>query len=376
MDISKVIQQYNKKNLTIGVIGSHSALDICAGAKKFGLKNLVVCEKGREKTYNFYYKAKLPDEGFGCVDEALVLEKFKDILREENQEILRQKNVLFVPHRSFEVYLDFDYKAIEEDFAVPIFGNRFLLKIEERGVSPNQYDLLYEAGIKTAKIFASPEDIDRPAIVKVLEKERGFERAFFLASSPEEYRQKSDVLLKKGIISKTALAKSVIEEFILGVPVNLNYFYSPVFERLEFLGSDTRRQTNLDGFLRLPSGMQKEAEKDSRLTLEEAGHIAVTMLESLLEQVYEIGEKFVEASKKFYPPGVIGPFALQTCIIPGPPKKEFITFDVSPRVPGSPGIKWTPYSSYLFGKNLSVGERIGKEIREMNKNSHLSKIIT
>ena len=74
MDISKVIQQYNKKNLTIGVIGSHSGLDICAGAKKFGLKNLVVCEKGREKTYNFYYKAKLPDEGFGCVDEALVLE--------------------------------------------------------------------------------------------------------------------------------------------------------------------------------------------------------------------------------------------------------------------------------------------------------------
>ena len=135
-----------------------------------------------------------------------------------------------MPHRSFEVYLDFDYKAIEEDFAVPIFGNRFLLKIEERGVSPNQYDLLYEAGIKTAKIFASPEDIDRPAIVKVLEKERGFERAFFLASRPEEYRQKSDVLLKKGLISKTALAKSVIEEFILGVPVNLNYFYSPVFE--------------------------------------------------------------------------------------------------------------------------------------------------
>jgi 5-formaminoimidazole-4-carboxamide-1-(beta)-D-ribofuranosyl 5'-monophosphate synthetase len=375
MDISKVIQQYERKNLTIGVIGSHSALDICAGAKKFGLKNLVVCKKGREKTYDFYYKAKSGGK-FGCVDEALVLESFKDILLKENQEILRRKNVIFVPHRSFEVYLDFDYKAIEEDFAVPIFGNRYLLKTEERGVSPNQYDLLEKAGIKTPKIFASPEDIDRPALVKVLEKERGFERAFFLVSNPEEYRQKSGDLLEKGIISKTALEKSVIEEFILGVPVNLNYFYSPVFERLEFLGSDTRRQTNLDGFLRLPANMQKEAEKYSRLTFEEAGHIAVTMLESLLEQVYEIGEKFVEAAKKFYPPGVIGPFALQTCITPGPPKKDFVVFDVSPRVPGSPGIKFTPYSSYLFGENLSVGERISMEIREANKNSHLSKIVT
>lgn len=376
MDILKVTEKYNKKNLTIGVIGSHSALDIAAGAKKFGLKNLVVCEKGREKTYDFYYKKKLQGKNFGCVDETLVLEKFKDILSEKNQEIFREKNVIFVPHRSFEVYLDFDYKAIEEQFAVPLFGNRFLLKIEERGVSPNQYDLLREAGIKTPKIFDSQEDIDRPAIVKVLEKERGFERAFFLVLNADEYRKKSEELLKKGIVSETALAKSVIEEFILGVQVNLNYFYSPIFERLEFLGSDTRRQTNLDGYLRLPSAMQMEAEKYSRLTFEEAGHIAVTMLESLLGKVYEIGEKFVEATKKFCPPGIIGPFALQTCVTPGPPKKDFVVFDVSPRVPGSPGIRFTPYSGYLFGENLSVGERISAEIQEAIKNSHLSKILT
>lgn len=373
MEISKVVQKYDFKNLTVGVLGSHSALDIAAGCKKYGLRNLIVCERGREKTYSQYYKN---NGGVGCIDEVLILEKFRDILKNENQEILRQKNVIFAPHRSFEVYLEFDYKAIEENFSVPIFGNRYLLKIEERGVSPNQYDLLCEAEIKMPQVFPSSEDIDRPAIVKVLEKKGGFERAFFLASNPKEYKEKSEEFLRNGIVSEEALKKAVIEEFILGVPVNLNYFYSPIFERLEFLGSDTRRQTNLEGFLRLPASMQKEAERYSRLTFEEAGHIAVTLLESLLEQVYEIGERFIDAAKKFYPPGIIGPFALQTCVIPGSPQKEFVVFDVSPRVPGSPGIKFTPYSGYLFGESLSVGERIGAEIKEAVIRNQLSKILT
>jgi len=59
-----------------------------------------------------------------------------------------KKKVIFVPNRSFEAYLDFDYDAIENKFKLPIFGNKFLLKIEERGTSPNQYDLLREAGIR------------------------------------------------------------------------------------------------------------------------------------------------------------------------------------------------------------------------------------
>ncbi|MBN2518340.1 MAG: DUF1246 domain-containing protein, partial [Candidatus Altiarchaeota archaeon] len=45
-EIKKVLSGY-KKNLTIGTLGSHSALDICRGAKDEGFKTLVVCEKGR-----------------------------------------------------------------------------------------------------------------------------------------------------------------------------------------------------------------------------------------------------------------------------------------------------------------------------------------
>jgi len=373
MDISSVFKDYDFKDLTVGVLGSHSALDICSGAKKSGFKTLVISEKGREKTYSQYYGSR---HGSGCIDETVILEKFKDILNNETQKSLKERNLVFIPHRSFEVYLNFDYDAIENKFELPIFGNRNILKIEERSRHPNQYDLLREAGIKSPLIFEKPEDIDRPVLVKVLEKARGFERAFFIVNSHKEYKEKSEEFLEKGIVTKDALENAVIEEFLMGVQVNLNYFYSPIFNRLEFLGSDTRRQTNIEGFLRLPSFLQEEAQKYGQLKFEEAGHIAVTVLESTLEDVFAIGERFIEAAKKLYMPGIIGPFALQCFILPGPPKKELVVFDVSPRVPGSPGIRFTPYGEYLWGRPMSVGERIGLEIKEAIAEKSIQKILT
>lgn len=174
-----------------------------------------------------------------------------------------------------------------------------MLKIEERGTKPNQYDLLREAGIPIPQIFTSPEKIDRLVLVKVLEKERSFERAFFVASTPQEYYQKSEELIKNGVITSEALSAATIEEFILGMQVNLNYFYSPLSQRLEFLGPDTRRQTNLEGFLRLPAALQQEMQKKIKISYEEAGHMVVTILESMLEQVYEIGESLYLPTKKY-----------------------------------------------------------------------------
>src|SRR3990167_4660575 len=174
------------KDFTIAVIGSHSALDVCRGAKDEGFKTLVIVEKGRDKTYADYFRTQKGGpsinsgrSSIGCVDEVLYVEKFKDILSPKIQKILVKKNSIFVPHRSFEVYIN-DYDAIENDFKVPMFGNRKLLRIEERGSGNrvDQYKIMDEAGIRYPKQFKNPEDIDRLCIVKVLEKERGFERAF------------------------------------------------------------------------------------------------------------------------------------------------------------------------------------------------------
>ena len=128
----------------------------------------------------------------------------------------------------------------------------------------------------------------------------------------------------------------------------------------------------------MPVNQQEELFELKRIypQYEEAGHIAVTTLESMLEPAFEIGEKFVKATKEMKPPGVIGPFGLQSVITPGPPKKEIIVFDVSPRMPGSPGIASTPYGNYLYGKNMSVGERVAMEIKEAIKLNSFAKILT
>jgi len=368
-----ILKQNNYSQPTIGVLGSHSALDICRGAKDEGFKTLVVCQKGREKTYETYYRTHAQT---GCVDECLVLSSFDEILHPKIQNSLQKNNVIFVPNRSFEVYLHFDYESIENNFQIPIFGNRYLLKIEERGRTKDQYFLLQKAGIRYPKQFKNPKDIDCLCFVKILEKERGFERAFFLVNSYRDYKKQVEKKLKKGIFTSEQLKKAVIEEFIVGVQVNLNYFYSPLSKRLEFLGSDTRRQTNIEGLTKLPAEYQKKMTEKISVQYEEAGHQAVTILESLLEDVFKMGEKFVKTSQSLFSPGIIGPFTLQAILIPGPPKKEFVVVDISPRVPGAPGISSTPYSGYLYGQSFSVGRRIAKEIKEAIQLNKLNKILT
>ncbi len=362
-----------KNNITIATIGSHSALDVCRGAKDEGFQTLVVCQKGREKIYTTYYKTQ---NSQGCIDNCMVLEKFSDILRNEIQKKIITKNAIFIPNRSFEAYLHFDYQSIETKFKVPVFGNKKLLKIEERGFHPNQYELLKKANIRYPLQFTNPKDIDRICLVKVLEKERIFERAFFLVENFKDYQMQVEKKLQDGIFTKEQIKNAVIEEFIVGVQVNFNFFYSPITQSLELLGTDTRRQTNFEGITKLPIHYQKEILEKINVKYEEAGHIAVTVLESLLEDAFNMGERFVNACKEMTPPGIIGPFALQSIIIPGPPKKEIVTIDVSPRVPGSPGITATPYSAYLYGKPISVGRRIAMEIKNAITNNKLQAIIT
>src|SRR5688572_7462474 len=106
----------NGKQYTIAVLGSHSALEVCFGAKKLGFKTLVIVEKGRDKTYAQYFKT---NKYLGCVDEVLYVDTYKDLLNEDIQKILLKKNSIFIPHRSFEVYIN-DYNAIEKKFKVPM----------------------------------------------------------------------------------------------------------------------------------------------------------------------------------------------------------------------------------------------------------------
>jgi len=361
--------------VSIATLGSHSALDVSEGAKEEGYKSIVVCQKGREKTYARYYKTRKRVDGneVGVIDEIILVDKFKDMVAKENQKKLLDQNAVFVPNRSFAVYVGYD--AIEKDFKVPVFGNKYLLRAEERDAEKNQYYLMEKAGIRYPQEIKSPQKIDRLCIVKVSEAKRTYERAFFLASSYDEYLEKSREMLAEGKITSEALKKAKIEEYIIGAYFNLNFFYSPLNEELELLGVDMRRQTNLDGFLRIPADQQLEVLKYADPTTIEVGHVACTLRESLLEQAFEIGEKFVEAVQKNYKNGLIGPFALQGAFEENNGEK-FVCFDVSLRMPGSPGTRFTPYSSYLFRKSVSFGRRIAMEVKQAEKENKLDLVVT
>jgi 5-formaminoimidazole-4-carboxamide-1-(beta)-D-ribofuranosyl 5'-monophosphate synthetase len=370
-NIYNIIENYNLDKITIGVLGGHSALDVCAGAKKMGLATVCVAQKGRQKTYEQHFKTR---DNLGCVDQTIVVDKFADITNPQIQDKLRSMNTIFVHNRYFWVYCN--WLDIENKFALPIYGSRQLVRLEERDVPNNQYQLLQEAKIRIPKIFASFKDIDRLVIVKVNQKQRTYERAFFLASSPQDFSQKVDQLLQAEVITKKALQTAVIEEFLLGTQVNLNFFYSNLNQRLELMGTDTRRQTNLDGFLRLTADSQLEALKYTKPTMIETGHIAVTLKESLIEKAMDIGQKFVAVTKQKFGQEIIGPFALQGSIVTSEGQEQFVIFDVSMRIPGSPGIKSTPYTEYLFGQNLSYGQRIAMEICQAVKEGRLLEILT
>jgi 5-formaminoimidazole-4-carboxamide-1-(beta)-D-ribofuranosyl 5'-monophosphate synthetase len=373
--LAKTLAMYDKSKLTLCSIGSHSALDVASGARAAGLRNLIVTERGRERTYTEHYAVRHnPDRG--CVDATVVLEHFTDLLDASVQENLIEQNVIFVPNRSFEVYLHqkFSYDDIERGMRVLFFGNRRLLRAEERDEANNQYTLMERAGIAYPKQITSPDKIDRLVMVKAPHAKVSFERAFFLVRSPAEFEEKAARLIETGIVTRAGVESAVIEEFALGPTVNLNFFYSPLLEELELLGTDTRRQTNLDGLRGLPFSQAQQL-ADEPVRMEEAGHIATTLTESMLEKAFEMGEKFVRATQHADPPGIIGPFALQCVIVAGPPKR-FICYDVSMRIPGSPGTRYTPYTAYRWGRDISVGERIAMEVVMARDANRLGEVLT
>ena len=356
-----LVSSYARSEITICALGSHSALDILDGAKDEGFRTIAVCQKGREKPYRAFRR---------IIDEVVLLEQFPDIMEKQTQDRLIKKNCIFVPHRSFAAYLGYD--PIENNFRLPLFGNRGLLRIEERRGQTTQYDLLLKAGIRIPKRFKTEAEVDGPAIVKVQEAKRKLERAFFTVSSNRDYIKKSQLMMDDGIVSEEDLGKAVIEEFILGTYFNFNYFYSPLSDEVELLGIDRRLQTNLNDFVSLPA--RQQLEMDPHIQNVEIGHTPATIRESMLQKVLELGERFVTTVKNEYGVGPIGPFALQSAVTVD---LDIVVFDVSPRVPGSPILATTsPYSKYYFGKVVGIGRRIAMEIAKGIAEDRLSELVT
>jgi 5-formaminoimidazole-4-carboxamide-1-(beta)-D-ribofuranosyl 5'-monophosphate synthetase len=379
-EIIDLLADYDLNNTTIGVLASHSALDVCDGAVEEGFRTYAICQEGREKTYTEYFRAKRENGKLirGIVDSTDVYTKFNEILKPENQQKLRGKNSIFIPNRSFTSYCSYD--EIEENFRVPMFGSRNMLRSEERGIEKDYYWLLEKAGLPYPEKIEKPEDIDCLVMVKLPHAIKKLERGFFTASSYEEFKKKSEAFLKQRVITQEALAKARIERYIIGPVFNLDMFYSPIEEemsKIELLGIDWRFETSLDGHVRLPAPQQMTLNDEQMIPeYTVCGHNSATLRESLLEDVFELSEKYVKATQKFYKPGIIGPFCLQTCV---DRDLNFYVYDVAPRVGGGTNVHVSaghPYGNTLWRRPMSTGRRAAMEIRKAIEQERVDEIIT
>lgn len=362
-------------------MASHSALDTCDGAISEKFHTVAVCEKGRERTFANYFKTQRDPSGNiirGVVDETIMVDKFKNIIQPQIQQELIKKNVLFVPNRSFVSYSGID--AVEDDFKVPIVGSRNLLRSEERGDEKDYYWILEKAGMPFPKKVSRPEDIEDLTIVKVHHKVKKLERGFFTVKDYDQFVEKSTELIKQGVIEENFLEEARMEQYIIGPVFNLDFFRSPLEEhgeQIELLGVDWRFESSLDGYCRLPGKQQVELENDGIIPeYTVCGHNSATLRESLLDKAFDMAEKYVAATKKYYNPGIIGPFCLQTCV---DKDLNFYVYDVAPRIGGGTNVHMSvghPYGNALWRKEMSTGRRLAMEIRKAIDAERVEEIIT
>ena len=352
IDIEDMLASYDKKNITIATVCSHSSLQIFNGARKEGFKTIGIAIGEKRKFYDAF--------PLGKPDEFLMVDNYKEILTLTEE--LRKKNTIVVPHGSFVEYLGPE-KFMQLD--LPTFGNRAVLMWESDRNKERQW--LESAGLTMPQEIKDPENIDRPVIVKYHGAKGG--KDFFIAKTYDEFKQRIDK------------DKSfVIQEFVLGTRYYLHYFYSPIQEdayklskgSLQMLSMDRRDETTIDEVQRLGSIRELE-EIGIHPTFVVTGNIPIVIRESLLPKVFSMGEQVVEKSLKLFG-GIIGSFCLETVVTED---LEFKVFEISARIVAgtNPYIAGSSYSE-MIQPDLSTGRRIAQEIKYAAKKNLLGEILS
>ena len=356
-DILDILDKYDKNDITIATLGSHTSLHILNGAKAEGFNTAIVCEKGRD----------IPYRRFDVADEYIMVDEFKNIVDEDVQQNLRDMNSIVVPHGSFVAYAGLD--RIEDDFNVPMFGNRDILKWEAERDLEGQ--LLVENNIRIPYKYDNPSEIDRTVMVKFPGARGG--RGYFVASSPEEYDEKIGAMKERNWIEDEDVANAHIEEYVTGCNYCIHYFYSALNDEVELMGVDSRYESSIDGLVRMPAKDQLDVNLSPSYVI--TGNHPVVMRESLLPQVFDIGDKLVDAASKLVAPGMNGPFCMQTLVNDD---LEVIVFEISARSDGGNNtfMNGSAYSYLKYGEGMSMGRRISREIKLALEKGGLEKIIT
>jgi len=313
-------------NYKIATLASHSALQILKGAKEEGFQTIAICQKDKVQPY----------KSFNVADEFIIIDDFKDypLIEEE----LLKRNAILIPHGSFIAYLGEKVNNIK----VKHFGNKKILRWESDRSLERQW--LTQAGLRMPKQFSTPEEIDRQVIVKF--DGAGGGQGYFLANTAEEFYDK---------IKEHQDKIYTIQEFIVGTPLFIHYFYSPLTKELEVMGFDKRYESNADALGRIP-------QTKIPATYTVTGNLPLVIRESLLPEVFRMGEAVVKTSQELEAPGLYGPFCLETIITPD---LKFYVFEISARIVAGtncfPG--GSPYTYYKYSEPMSTGRRISRELK-------------
>ena len=356
-EINALVRRYEEDKIAVGTLGSHSALNIFKGAKEEGLKTVCICRKRDEIVY----------QKFPLADEVLLVDDFSALLEDSIQERLRELNVILIPHGSFNAYLSMD--SILNDLYLPMFGNRKLLSWEiDR---EKQRIWLQKAGLTLPKIFEDPDEIDRLVIAKFPGARGG--KGYFLADSPSSFKEKAEEMIRRGHLKREDVKRIYLQEYVLGVNAYLQYFNSILKGEVELLGMDKRYESTVDGIGRVPAREQLQIDLNPTYTI--VGNIPITLRESLLPEILRMGDNVAKVSEEIAPPGIIGPFCLETVITDKP---EVFTFEISARiVAGSNvGIGVSPYAYLKYGEGMYMGRRIAREIKLGINRNELERILS
>jgi 5-formaminoimidazole-4-carboxamide-1-(beta)-D-ribofuranosyl 5'-monophosphate synthetase len=355
-EINDILGEYDRKKVTLGTLGSHSALNIFKGAKEEGFNTVCVCKKESEIVY----------KRFPLADHVILVKDFNELLDEGIQQKLRQENTILVPHGSFNAYVGTEQMI--DKLEVPLFGNRELLHWETD--RQKQREWLQKAGLRLPRIFDDPEDIGGLVIAKFPGAMGG--KGYFLVESPSSFNKKAEDMIKRGHLSRKDLKNIHFQEYIIGVNVYPLYFYSPITREVELLGMDRRYESTVDSIGKIPASEQLEIKVNPTYTV--IGNFPIVARESLLPELLRMGEKVVKVSQKIASPGIIGPFCLETVITDN---LKIFTFEISARiVAGSNvGIGTSPYAYLKYGEGMYMGKRIAREIGTAIANNELEKVV-
>ena len=359
------LADYDKDNITIGVVASHSSLQILHGARIEGFRTLgIAVGENRRRFYKAFPGAE--------PDEWLMLENYREMF--DYAEWFREKNVIIVPHGSLVEYLGSEnFRNLE----VPTFGNRGILRWESSRAK--QRDWLKAGGCTMPKVLEDPHDIDGPVIVKYAGAKGG--RGYFIARDYRDFRRNVDIE-----------EEFTIQEYVLGCRYYLHFFFDPLatdgyqvqgrgksagknLGRLELLSMDRRDEANVDEFYKLGS-LRDLRESGMEPSFVVTGNQPVVIRESLLPRAFEMAEGTVAASFELEDEsrGMIGPFCLETIVTDS---LEFKVFEISARiVAGSnPFVGGSPYSD-INETRMSTGRRIARSVRNARKDDRLDDILS